>query len=389
MIARSPGGLDVGRAVAITEQLAATLDAAHRSGQVYGDLTADKVVLAARAAARSRACPARSPGPPPRGSTRAPTSTGSASLLFEMLTGRGPFTRPAGPRDRPAPRAPARLRAACSGARSPSSRGTGTRRPASSRPRRAAPRAADTPPLHRPRGARPHRRPPAAKGSQGRLLFVLAGFAVIVLVAGAVGGVLLLASGGGGDDDDGQAQTPPTTATAPPPVENPLPADPVAGPAIPAVAEKDLESAAKAAGCTLSSPPEEGKEHSPDEADWVYKSNPPTSGTHAPTWAEDGVYPYGSSPNVGLTTHALEHGRINIQYGPSLTKAQFDQLQTLMAEDEGYHQLLFKNQTSMPAPLAAAAWTQLLSCPAFNPKVFDALRAFKAKYTDKAPEQVP
>jgi len=60
-----------------------------------------------------------------------------------------------------------------------------------------------------------------------------------------------------------------------------------------------------------------------------------------------------------------------------------------MAEDEGYHQLLFKNQTDMPGTLAAAAWTQLLTCPSFNPKVFDALRAFKAKYTDKAPEQVP
>jgi Protein of unknown function (DUF3105) len=371
VIARSPGGLDVGRAVAIVEQLAATLDAAHRTGLVHGDVRPANVWLVdeqgretARLSEASRPAPA---GADPRSDVY-----GLGALLFEALTGRGPFSGPPARAVDLRPGLPAALEPvfARALARAPSERYASAGEFAS-----AARATAGSP-----------------GGSQGRLAFALAGFAAILVVGAAIAAVVLLTSGGddGGDRAE-RGATPETPATPAPPgaVENPVASAPAKGPAVPPVAEKNLGAAAAAAGCTVKTLPEEGKQHSPDPADWVYKSNPPTSGTHAPTWADDGVYPYGSAPAVGFTTHALEHGRIDIQYGPKLTRAQFDQLQTLMAEDDGYHQLLFENQTKMPGTLAATAWTQMLSCPSFTPKVFDALRAFKKTYTDKGPEAVP
>ncbi len=42
----------------------------------------------------------------------------------------------------------------------------------------------------------------------------------------------------------------------------------------------------------------------------------------------------------------------------------------------------------MPYAVAATAWTQMLGCRQMNDKVFDALRAFRARYVDKGPELV-
>ena len=216
----------------------------------------------------------------------------------------------------------------------------------------------------------------ARKERQQRLLWIGGGALAVIAVVAIV---VVLVTGGG---DDGKTTDSKTgeqiTASAP-----------KSGPAIPAAAETNLQTAAKAAGCTLKTFESEGREHDSNAASWKYKANPPTSGTHNPTWADDGVYPFGKAPPVGYTVHTLEHGRIDIQYGPKLTKQQFDQLQTLMAEDQGYHQLLFKNQTNMPGTVAATAWTQQLVCPTMNPKVFDAIRDFKARYTDQGPEAVP
>ena len=51
--------------------------------------------------------------------------------------------------------------------------------------------------------------------------------------------------------------------------------------------------------------------------------------------------------------------------------------------------LLFQNNTNMPYAVAATSWTRLLGCKTFNPRIFDAIRAFRTEYVDKAPEQVP
>ena len=151
------------------------------------------------------------------------------------------------------------------------------------------------------------------------------------------------------------------------------------------------DNAAQAAGCELRSPRNEGAAHESREftaAD--YRSNPPTSGTHFPQWAADGVYEPGTTPPLGELVHALEHGRVQLQYAEDAAPETPARLRLLVDELEGgYHLLLFQNRTGMPYAVAATAWDQLIGCPAMNEQVFDALRAFRNTYVDKAPEVIP
>ena len=214
------------------------------------------------------------------------------------------------------------------------------------------------------------------EASKQRLQWVGGGLLAVVAVAVLIAFVIVPAVGGG-DGGSSEGKGPTTTA-----VED--------APPIPPQVNTDLQSSVKAAGCTAQTFPSEGRQHDAKPTSWQYKTNPPTSGTHDPTAAEDGIYPYREMPSVGMTTHSLEHGRINIQYGPQVTRQQYAQLATLVNEQgEGFHQLLFRNQTKMPFAVAATAWTQLLGCETFNPKVFDAIRNFRERYTDRAPEPVP
>jgi hypothetical protein len=200
---------------------------------------------------------------------------------------------------------------------------------------------------------------------------VVAGIAVVavavLLISGAVGG-------GGGDTSSESAA--PTAA---------------ADVKLPEQQTSDLNAAAKAAGCKLTNPPIEGANHETKTftaAD--YKTNPPTSGNHYPEWAEDGVYTPDNMPQLGEFVHTLEHGRIDVQYAPGTPQKTVDQLNALLSEQsDGYHMLLFQNQTGMKAAVAATAWGHSLTCPEMNDKVFDAIRTFRAQYIDKGPEKVP
>jgi len=153
----------------------------------------------------------------------------------------------------------------------------------------------------------------------------------------------------------------------------------------------DLDAAAKAAGCKVTNPPIEARGHENKQfAAADYKTNPPTSGSHFPEWYQDGVYPPGGTPNLGMLVHTLEHGRIDVQYKPGTPTHTVKQLEALLSEQsDGYHMLLFENGTDMDAQIAATAWGHSLTCPQFNNKVFDAIRTFRAAYIDKGPEQVP
>jgi hypothetical protein len=160
---------------------------------------------------------------------------------------------------------------------------------------------------------------------------------------------------------------------------------------LPAQATSDMAAAAKAAGCTLSNPAYEGASHEDKKfKPSDYKTNPPTSGNHTPDWYDDGIYAAGDTPDLGKTVHPLEHGRIEVQYAPGTPKETVTQLEALLAEEQdGYHMLLFQNDTGMKAKIAATAWTHSLTCPEMNDKVFDAIRTFRARYIDKGPERVP
>jgi uncharacterized protein DUF3105 len=213
---------------------------------------------------------------------------------------------------------------------------------------------------------------------------MLAGMLSVLLVAGIIGLGIYIAT-------DEPSAAPEETATPVAATTDTPTATPERVEKLPAVKIKSLTAAAKAAGCTVSNPRVEGAGHDAREytaAD--YRTNPPTSGTHAPDWYEDGVYAPGTTPQLGMLVHALEHGRIDLQYKPGTPAATVARLETLVGElDGGYHMLLFQNETDMPYQVAATAWGHLLGCPKMSDKVFDALRAFRSNYIDKGPETVP
>jgi hypothetical protein len=200
----------------------------------------------------------------------------------------------------------------------------------------------------------------------------LLGVAAIVAVVVAV----VVATGGGGDEKSAAAA--PTSSDT-------------SNVKLPEQQTTDMEAAAKAAGCTLANAKYEGAGHAnKDFKPSDYKTNPPTSGTHFPEWYDDGVYAPGTTPNLGMLVHTLEHGRIDVQYKPGTSATDVKKLEALLAsENEGYHMLLFQNTTNMNAAVAATAWTHSLTCPSVNDKVYDAIRTFRARYIDKGPEAVP
>jgi hypothetical protein len=207
-----------------------------------------------------------------------------------------------------------------------------------------------------------------------RLQLALGGLVAVAAVAVVV---LLVTGTIGGSDDGGEAAGSQPEAAA----DVTLPEQEVG----------DVQDAAKAAGCRLAHPEIEGATHEDRQftaAD--YKTNPPTSGNHFAEWYEDGVYPPGSVPNLGMLVHTLEHGRINVQYEPGTPERTVQQLEALLAEQsDGYHMLLYENTTGMDAQVAATAWGHSLTCPEMNDQVFDALRTFRAEYIDEGPENVP
>ncbi|MGI8580054.1 MAG: DUF3105 domain-containing protein [Solirubrobacteraceae bacterium] len=162
---------------------------------------------------------------------------------------------------------------------------------------------------------------------------------------------------------------------------------------LPAAQITDLAAAAKAAGCTVQS-----FVAGPHDRDHVagkvkYKTNPPVFGPHNQTPASDGDYVGQGPPAAENLLHALEHGRVLIQYRPGLPKPEVSQLEAVFNEQAGpftpgQYALVFQNDTGMPYAVAATAWTQILGCKSFNPKVFDAIRAFRTKYTLKGPELI-
>jgi Protein of unknown function (DUF3105) len=217
------------------------------------------------------------------------------------------------------------------------------------------------------------RKEAAAAARRKRLQLVGGGVLAIAAVAAVVIAVVA-ASGGGSDEQEASG-----------------PSDAAAQVQLPEQQTSDIQAAAKAAGCKLTNAQFEGQDHADKEFKASdYQTNPPTSGTHTPDWYDDGIYEPGTVPELGMLVHTLEHGRINVQYQKGTPAADVAKLEALVNEqNEGYHMLLYENTTGMDAAVAATAWTQSLTCPEMNDKVFDAIRTFRARYIDKGPETVP
>jgi hypothetical protein len=86
-----------------------------------------------------------------------------------------------------------------------------------------------------------------------------------------------------------------------------------------------------------------------------YNSLPPTSGPHFATTVATGIYP--SPIPEGLTVHAMEHGRIVIQYAPNLPGDERAAL-TRTARTYGADVVLAP-YNKLRAGIALTAWTRI------------------------------
>jgi len=189
---------------------------------------------------------------------------------------------------------------------------------------------------------------------------VLAGAAIVAVV------VAVASSGGGGGSDTAFGFSKKAKGAQSPPPER----------------ISSLEEAAKAAKCTLKNPPIEGRTHVTKSV--KYKTNPPTSGNHYPIPQTDGVYT--RQPPLTHLVHTLEHGRIELEYKPTLSPKRVAQLGGFYNESPSY-MVLFPNNT-MPYAFAAIAWGHSAACKEFTDETFDVIRAFKKRYLGQAPESL-
>ena len=163
------------------------------------------------------------------------------------------------------------------------------------------------------------------------------------------------------------------------------------GAAIPAQKESDLKKAAAAAGCKLVDAAERGRGPRGEELQALRLQAEPADLRHPlPDLVRRRRLRARRLAGARPLVHTLEHGRIDIQYKPGTPATTVAQLETFVKElDDGYHMLLFENTTKMPFAVAATAWDHQLGCTTMNPKVFDAIRAFRTEHIDKGPEVVP
>src|SRR3954452_3034662 len=196
----------------------------------------------------------------------------------------------------------------------------------------------------------------AARAASRKRTLQIAGGAALALIV--IGVIAIVALAGGGDD---KADT------------------------------SNLAKNATAAGCTFKSYPSEGRNHTTGKV--KYKTNPPTSGAHNPTPAQDGIYAPGNEPAPENYVHSLEHGRVEFEYKPGTPRSQVAALQKIAEEKlngtPGYHVLMFQNNTKMPTRFALTAWTKSLTCNTLDSKSTAVMRSFRKAYTDKGPELIP
>jgi hypothetical protein len=207
--------------------------------------------------------------------------------------------------------------------------------------------------------------------SDKRRVWLAYGGAGIIALAVVVGIGVVIASSVS-EDDEGLAHIEQASGST-----NAVSPDAREGTPPPAPRTTNLEQAAKKAGCELRLKlRDEGRTHIAKDADTPdYGTSPPTSGNHtAPPYQQaDGAY--SEMPGEAEMVHALEHGRMQIQYSPDLPEEAQLELKGLYDTMYG-GTLLFPND-NMDYEVAAATWTNLIGCDQYKGAVtLDAIRAF-------------
>ncbi|MEZ5061107.1 MAG: DUF3105 domain-containing protein [Solirubrobacterales bacterium] len=229
-----------------------------------------------------------------------------------------------------------------------------------------------------------------AQSSQRQRLmvgYVLAGVIGVVVLAGIIFVVL---NSSGSDDTGGSANVSTRYGT----LDDDMKIDNREGTPPPPVKNGDLQGAANVADCDLQlNLKSAGSTHFSDLNKVVkYATEPPTSGDHYAS-AENGSGAladgaYLNTPNWNRAVHALEHGRIQIQYSSDLPEEDQLALKGVFDEDRPGVDL-FPND-DMPYAVAAAAWTNLVGCKTFEgAKTLDVIRAFRDSFRGQGPEQIP
>jgi hypothetical protein len=229
----------------------------------------------------------------------------------------------------------------------------------------------------------------AASTGQRRLIagYVVAGLLALAVVAGLV---VVIVNGGGSSAeastcDNAHIKNSGGTFRG-------LEPDCREGTPPPTIQFADLQISAQKAGCQLKLDlPDEGNTHVPNSTPVDYKTVPPTSGNHNPVPIDDGAY---STPvtsdtskptNIRNEVHAMEHGRIEIHYKPTLPEAQ--QLALKGVFDADPNGMLLYPDPDMPYDVAVTAWTNEVVCPNYNETVLDVIRNFRDTYRGNGPEQ--
>ena len=203
---------------------------------------------------------------------------------------------------------------------------------------------------------------------------LIATYAIVSTLVIAIVVVIVVVASGGDDEGGGDAHINLNTQMG---STNGVQPDNREGIAPVAAETTNLEDAAKAAGCKLELRlKDEGAQHIPAGSKTPdYLTNPPTSGPHVepPYQQADGAY--SEMPAEIDIVHSLEHGRLEIQYAPSLPQKAQLELKGLYDTMYGAS-LLFPND-KMDYEVAATTWTNLMGCPTYKGQAtLDAIRAF-------------
>ena len=101
----------------------------------------------------------------------------------------------------------------------------------------------------------------------------------------------------------------------------------------------------------------------------TYSTSPPSGGDHYPSPLPKGVYgPLSTNPkdnpNLYMAVHSLEHGYVDIWYGPGLSTDQITSLKSFADQDK----VLVISYPNMPAgkSVAMSTWGRLQSCDRVN-----------------------
>src|SRR6476620_4362978 len=132
---------------------------------------------------------------------------------------------------------------------------------------------------------------------------------------------------------------------------------------------------------------DEGRDHANPGTPLTFKANPPSSGTHYPTWTRPGLYTEPQDP--GYWVHSLEHGYVAILYNcpngcPDLVQ-QLRQFYDSAPKSSryGYQKLVILPYTQMDHLLAAVAWDHIKELDQFD---VDRLMTFYKAYLHRGPE---